>query len=190
MAGTRKRFDVEEQIPFLRRYARVLARHAADADDLVQEALVRAYDRRAAFRIGGNLRAWLLSITYSTFVDGWRSRRSERVREGDYATIQPREADPTQLDHVHLRQIEEAFLLLPDDQRAAFHLVVVEGLSYEDAAAALGVPTGTVMSRLSRARAALRGVEHADSRDGSATRKLPPGEPRLRVVSSRGGSNG
>ena len=80
MTDRKSRFDVIGQLGSLRRYARSLTRDAADAEDLVHNALVRAYERRNTFRRQGNLRAWLLSILHNTFVDLVRSRRSEAHR--------------------------------------------------------------------------------------------------------------
>ena len=82
------RFDIVGQLGSLRRYARSLTRDSADAEDLVHDALVRAYERRATFRSGGNLRAWLLSIVHNAFIDKIRSRRSEaaRVEQAGYLT--------------------------------------------------------------------------------------------------------
>ena len=74
------RFDIVGQLGSLRRYARSLTRDSAEAEDLVHDALVRAYERRGTFRSGGNLRAWLLSIVHNAFIDGLRSRKSEAAR--------------------------------------------------------------------------------------------------------------
>ncbi|TJW87098.1 MAG: sigma-70 family RNA polymerase sigma factor, partial [Mesorhizobium sp.] len=78
--GSMPRFDIIGQLGSLRRYARSLTRDSAEAEDLVHDALVRAYERRGTFRSGGNLRAWLLSIVHNAFIDGLRSRKSEAAR--------------------------------------------------------------------------------------------------------------
>jgi RNA polymerase sigma factor (sigma-70 family) len=80
MKRSMPRFDILGQLGSLRRYARSLTRDSADAEDLVHDALVRAYERRGSFRPGGNLRAWLLSIVHNAFIDGLRSRKAEAAR--------------------------------------------------------------------------------------------------------------
>lgn len=167
------RFDVPGQLASLRRYARSLTRRGGDAEDLVQEALLRAYERRASFRPDGNLRAWLLSILHNAFVDGLRGRRAETARL-DRAAVLAETATEAPQDHaVRLSQIRDAFLDLPEEQRAALHLVAIEGLSYREASEALAIPLGTLMSRIGRARAALRALEEGDAR------------PQLRIVGGR-----
>ena len=149
------RFDVLSQLTSLRRYARSLARDSVDAEDLVHDALVRAYERRATFRHGGNLRAWLLSILHNTFIDGMRTRKSEAARIKQAGHLVDTAIEAPQEHSVRLAQVREAFLSLPEEQRAALHMVGIEGLSYNVAADALGIPLGTLMSRIGRARATL-----------------------------------
>lgn len=163
----------------LRRYARSLTRDESQAEDLVQDALVRAYERRGTFRPGGNLRGWLLSILHNTFIDDRRRHAAEARRTQSLAEQTEASAPADQDTRVRLRQIQQAFLGLPDEQRAALHLVAIEGLSYQEAAAALDIPIGTLMSRLGRARAALRAFEAGHELPGAT-----PGKPRpnLRIV--------
>lgn len=144
------------QLPALRRYALSLTRNAADAEDLVQEALLRAYERSTTFRSGGNLRGWLLSIVHNLFVDRRRSASSALRHEHEFVRRMAAHLPANQFETMRLSQVRRGFDLLPDDQREVLHLVTIEGLSYEEAAAVLGVPAGTVMSRLSRGREALR----------------------------------
>ena len=153
------RFDIVGQLGSLRRYARSLTRDSADAEDLVHDALVRAYERRGTFRSGGNLRAWLFSIVHNVFVDRMRSRRSEAARIEQAGYLADANAPAPQDHSVRLAEVREAFLALPDEQRSALHLVAIEGLSYAQAAEVIGVPLGTLMSRIGRARAALREME-------------------------------
>lgn len=155
----RGRFDVIGQLTSLRRYARSLTRDPADVEDLVHDALLRAFERKHTFRHDGNLRSWLLSILHNVFVDGRRSRRSEQARIDAAGQVAATFAEPPQEHVVRLSQIREAFLDLPEEQRAALHLVAIEGLSYQDAADALRIPIGTLMSRIGRARASLRQLE-------------------------------
>lgn len=159
MRSSKARFDVIAQLGPLRRYARSLTRDGAEAEDLVQDALLRAYERRSGFRHGGNLRAWLLAILHSRFIDRMRARRSEAARIDKAADLAPSAFAAPQEHVVRLAQVRSAFLALPEEQRAALHLVAIEGLSYQEAADALAVPIGTLMSRIARARAALRAME-------------------------------
>ena len=155
------RFDIVGQLGSLRRYARSLTRDSTEAEDLVHDALVRAYERRGTFRSGGNLRAWLLSIVHNAFIDKMRSRRSEAARVEQAGYLTDTSTPPPQEHSVRLAQVREAFFSLPEEQRSALHLVAIEGLSYQQAADASGVPLGTLMSRIGRARAALREMESA-----------------------------
>jgi RNA polymerase sigma-70 factor (ECF subfamily) len=181
--------DVIAQLSPLRRYARALTRDEARADDLVQDALARAFERRATFRAGANLQTWLLSILHNLFIDDCRRRQAETRRKADIARLAETSAPAGQESRLHLQQIGEAFLTLPEEQRAALHLVAIEGLPYQEAADTLGIPVGTLMSRLSRARAALRAFEAGT---GTIVRSLPAPidgtarRPNLRIV---GGSD-
>lgn len=177
-----KRTDVVGLLGPLRRYARTLTRDETQAEDLVQDTLVRAYERRGSFRSGGNLRGWLLSILHNTFIDGRRRHVAELRRLEHAAALTDNAAPPEQESRIRLRQVQVAFMSLPDEQRAALHLVAVEGLSYQEAASALRIPVGTLMSRLGRARATLRSFEAgADLAQPSEARR-----PSLRIV---GGSD-
>lgn len=151
--------DVISLLGPLRRYARSLTRDEGQAEDLVQDTLVRAYERRGTFQPGGNLRGWLLSILHNTFIDD-RRRHAAETRRAQHLAVQTESSAPAaQESQVRLHQVQQAFLSLPEDQRAVLHLVAIEGLSYQEAAATLDIPIGTLMSRLGRARAALRAFE-------------------------------
>ena len=173
-------FDVVAQLGALRRYARSLTRNVHDAEDLVQESLTRAFEKRHALKDGASLRGWLFSILHNTFVSDRRAHNAsgaltDAFDEHTSAVTTHPAHDPV----VRLRQLERAFDALPEDQRVALHLVTIEGLSYQDAASTLAVPIGTLMSRLGRARAALRAFE--DGAPGADT----AGSPRavhLKVV--------
>lgn len=171
------RFDVQPHLDALRRYARVLARADQGADDLVQGALLRAYERRASFREGADLRVWLMAILHNHFIDQLRSRKTTMAREQAWAETNPGFALPGGEHVVRLDQLRRAFLVLPADQREALHLMAVEGLSVAEIATVLQIPAGTVMSRVGRARAALRLFE-----DGPAAQPEPA---RLRLVRGR-----
>jgi RNA polymerase sigma-70 factor, ECF subfamily len=178
-----KRMDVIGLLGPLRRYARSLTRDESQADDLVQETLVRAYERHGTYRAGGSLRAWLLSILHNAFVDERRRQRAESQRIERVSAITSTTVPADQENRVRLQQIQEAFLSLPHEQRSVLHLVAIEGLSYQEAATALDIPLGTLMSRLGRARAALRAFEAGQSELQITAGKA---RPALRVV---GGSN-
>lgn len=167
--------DVVGQLPALMRYARMLARDEGAAEDLVQEALLRAHERRSSFRPGQPVKPWLLAIIHNLFVSGWRRSRAEEARIERIADGSADHQAASQEGAAYLRQIARRFDALPDGQREVLHLVAVEGLSYREVADALGVPVGTVMSRLSRARASLRRED-----DESVAR-------RLRIIGGRDG---
>ena len=173
-----KRIDVIGLLGPLQRYARSLTRDEIQAEDLVQDTLVRAYERRGSFRSGGNLRGWLLSILHNAFIDGRRRQAAEARRLEQAVAAAETAAPPAQESQVRFQQVQAAFLRLPDEQRAALHLVAIDGLPYQEAADALGIPVGTLMSRLGRARATLRGFE-------AGTHLAQPSEgkrPHLRII--------
>ena len=145
------RCGLEPLIPALRRFARALARDTEIADDLVQDTLVRALRAEHLFH-GGNLRTWLFTILLN--LD--RNRRRGLARRPILAVIE--DSDPPGLpgSDGSSRDIARGLAMLPPEQREVLLLVALEGMSYHEAAEIQGVPIGTVMSRLSRARAALR----------------------------------
>ncbi len=149
--------DVASHIPGLRRYARALTRDDGAADDLVQESLVRAIERAETFRAGASLRAWLAGILHNQFISSKRRAAAEARRDQVLADLRSGAADAGDQEYAaQLALVAVRFHALPEQQRTVLHLIGVEGLSYQEAAEAIGVPTGTIMSRLSRARAALR----------------------------------
>jgi len=139
----------------LRRYARALTGDTAWADDLVQDTAERALARWAAFRPNSNLRAWLLTILRHLYIDQLRVRREVTVDE-ETAPWRDLAAPPGEVDGLVLRDLQRALYCLPIEQREVLLLVCVEELTYQEASIALGVPIGTVMSRLSRAREHMR----------------------------------
>jgi RNA polymerase sigma-70 factor (ECF subfamily) len=148
--------QIASHIPNLRRYARALVRDAAGADDLVQECLARAVAKLHLWQQGTDLRAWLFVILHNQNIN--RIRRSIRagitIEFNEVTSPSIHRAD--QESGLELRDLDRALGLLPADQRAAILMVGLEGMSYDEAAAALQVPVGTVRSRLSRGREALR----------------------------------
>jgi RNA polymerase sigma-70 factor (ECF subfamily) len=157
---------IEAEIPRLRRYARALTRDATVADDLVQECLTRALSKLNLWREGSNLLAWLFTILHNQHVNHVRrSIRPAALVEFDEAA--PVMSQPaSQEKRLELCDLDRARGQLPADQRAAILLIGLEGMPYAEIGAVLGIPVGTVRSRLSRGRQALRelmGVE-ADQR--------------------------
>jgi RNA polymerase sigma factor (sigma-70 family) len=150
---------IEPIIPALRRYAHALTRDVGDADDLVQDCLERAIGRWGQRRADGNVRTWLFSILHNLAISRIRqARRRGRPIPLDDAPPAALAHPPGQDDAVRHGELKRALARLPDDQRDVLLLVSVEDLTYAEAAAILGVPVGTVMSRLSRAREGLRNL--------------------------------
>ncbi len=147
---------LEVEIPRLRRYARALTRDVSRADDLVQSCLTRAVAKRHLWQEGTDLRAWLFTILHNQHVND--VRRS--VREGISVAIEDAApmltVQPTAMDALQLRDLEAAIAKLSEEQRQVILLVGLEGMRYEEVAEVLGVPVGTVRSRLSRGRDQLR----------------------------------
>ena len=148
--------SIEAEIPRLRRYARALARDVAAADDLVQDCLARALGKLHLWQEGTDLRAWLFTILHNQYVN--QVRRA--VREGAMVGLSETEPLLTRAPHqgknLELRDLERAIGKLPEEQRSVILLVGLEGMRYEEVADVLGVPVGTIRSRLSRGREALR----------------------------------
>jgi RNA polymerase sigma-70 factor, ECF subfamily len=153
---------LEGEIPRLRRYARALTRNAVRADDLVQETLVRALHKEHLWQPGTDLRAWLFTIMHNQNVNEIRRaiRDDATVDLENCSAILTATTDPTASRQ--LRELDHALAQLPEEQRQVILLVGLEGMSYEDAAAILGVPIGTIRSRLSRGRESLRKLMEMD----------------------------
>lgn len=151
-----------EEIPRLRRFARHLAGNADQADDLVNECLVRALDRLQTWRPGTSMRAWLFVILRNCLYDDYRRTRRRPLVDTELVEEQMPQVSGGQEARVALDEVDEAFSRLADEHQKVIYRVAIEGRRYEDAANCLGVPVGTVRSRLSRARSALR--EALDSR--------------------------
>jgi RNA polymerase sigma-70 factor (ECF subfamily) len=145
------RQSIEATIPALRRYARALTRDAEIADDLVQDTLVRALRSEHLFH-GGDIRSWL----YTILTNLNRNRLRSLARRPTISLIGDDDAPDMAGPESGARDIGRALASLVEDQRAALLLVVLEGLSYREVAEVQGVPIGTVMSRLARARAQIR----------------------------------
>ncbi|RYE07340.1 MAG: sigma-70 family RNA polymerase sigma factor [Hyphomicrobiales bacterium] len=162
--------EIEECVPALRRYARALTRNADRADDLVQDCLERAIRKQSLWQPTGPLRAWLFRILLNLYRNELRTAR----RRGEHVPVETMIVEPSvapaQPGRIALAEMSRAIDTLNAEQREALLLVVLEGLSYAEAAEVIGIPMGTLMSRLGRARAALKLLT------GSGD------EPRLRTV--------
>lgn len=165
------RTQVLEFLPALRAFARSLTRNRTEADDLVQETLLKALSNMDKFDPGTNLRAWLFTILRNTYYTEIRKRRRENDGMSALAQ-QDTNIGPSQEWSATLSSLKEALAKLPDDQREALVLVGAAGLSYEEAAAVCGCALGTIKSRVNRARAkllVLMGAENtADVVEGDA----------------------
>lgn len=166
---------IVEHIPGLRRYARTLTGDAWAADDLVQDTLERACSRWRLWLAGTDLRAWLFTVMHNLFIS--QVRQVQR-RDVVGKTVDIDEVTPT-LHAIGAPpglkiDLQRCLLQLPIDQRAVLLLVAVEEMSYAEVAKVTGVPIGTVMSRLSRARERMRALMDApgDARPASPIRRL------------------
>jgi RNA polymerase sigma-70 factor (ECF subfamily) len=153
--------DLIAALPRLRRYARVLTGDLNRADDLVQDTLTRAWAKRELWQEGSDLRAWLFTIMHNVHINQFSLRQrefSEISLDADEGAAGAWEIPvrATQSDRVELAEIFVQISRLPDEQREVLLLAAVEEMRYQDIAKVLGVPIGTVMSRLSRARERLR----------------------------------
>jgi RNA polymerase sigma-70 factor, ECF subfamily len=153
--------DLLAAIPRLRRYARVLTGDASRADDLVQETLARGWEKRRLWAAGTDLRAWLFTIMHNVFVNqrAVAAREAQNVPldgDGESGAAWQLPVRAPQQAHVELIEVMRELKRLPPEQREVLILAAVEEMRYEEIAAVLSIPIGTVMSRLSRAREKLR----------------------------------
>jgi len=138
-------------LPRLRRYARALLGDRSEADDLVQDTVERGWSRLSSWRRNSDMRPWLFSIMHNLHVDRLRRGAPEMVELSEELHLA---AAPS--SRLEMRDMEAALALLPPEQREVLLLVALEEMSYQEVAATLGIPPGTVMSRLSRGRERLR----------------------------------
>ena len=143
-------------LPRLRRYARALAGNRDDADDLVQDTLERAWAKAGLWSGVADMRAWLFSIMHNLHVDGIRRPKVATVDLDDDTPEIP--VAPTQGERLAVLDLQAALDQLPVDQKEIILLVALEDMAYADIAKTLGIPIGTVMSRLSRGRERLRAL--------------------------------
>lgn len=151
------RQPIVDHIPGLRRYARALTADAWAADDLVQDTLERACGKWRLWLVGSDLRAWLFTLMHNIYANQVRSA----VRRAGQATLVDLDAHAAELVAPAVAadlglDLQRCLMRLPEDQRAVLLLVTLEDMAYGEVARILGIPIGTVMSRLSRARSRLR----------------------------------
>ena len=144
-----------ELIPRLRRYARALVGDRTTADDLVQDTLERAWAKLHLYRRGTDLRAWLFTVMHNVHVNRIRATRATDPLDDEMPELAQPQREP---DALLIRDLDRAIGRLPADQRSVLLLVTLEEMSYDEVARTLGIPIGTVMSRLSRAREKLRAM--------------------------------
>jgi RNA polymerase sigma-70 factor, ECF subfamily len=175
---------VEEQLPRLRRYALALLRDPDKADDLVQDTVLRALEKKHLYQPDTNLRAWLFTLLHNQHVN----RVRQLVRQGPTVNIDDIQAPApaTQMRRLELNDLDRAVARLPHDQRTVLLLIGLEGMKYDEVADILGVPVGTVRSRLSRARADLRVMLSAEQ---GASQSLPPRSERAAREQRAGRAN-
>jgi RNA polymerase sigma factor (sigma-70 family) len=178
---------IEALIPNLRRYARVLVRDADHADDVVQDCLERAITRFHCFTPGTNLRSWLFTILLNIVRSEARTnkRRGTVVNLDEIRDAAATTAPPEQ--PLTMRDLQHAFDQLPETFQEVVVLVAIEGMAYEEAAEIIGVPVGTVRSRLSRAREQLRRAMEAPVAPASRAARKPVSTVSLQQFLSAGG---
>lgn len=153
------------EMPRLRRYARAMLGDRAAADDLVQDTLERAWSRFSQWRPGSNLRVWLFGIMHNLRVD--QLRRPTLATQDLDEDLSEVSARPTQSDGLEVNDLAAALDQLPEEQRAVLLLVALDDMSYAEVAETLGIPLGTVMSRLSRGRESLRRIMNGRPRSAN-----------------------
>lgn len=149
------RSELIELLPRLRRFAMALANSNADADDLVQSAIERALKHQRSWKEGTRLDSWMYKIVQNLWIDEIRSRRRRADPLEAAAEVVGEDGRDVTSVRIDLAAAKRAMAKLPEEQRLVLTLVVLDGMSYQDAAETLDVPIGTIMSRLARARSAI-----------------------------------
>lgn len=164
MSAQDPREEILAHIPPLRAFARSLTRNHAQADDLVQDALLKAWSNIEKFEAGTNMRAWLFTILRNTFYSN-RRKAAREVEDKDGGFTESLSEKPAHDGRLALRDFAKAFDQLKDDQREALILVGALGFSYEEAAETCGVAVGTIKSRANRGRVHLAEVLDMEDAD-------------------------
>lgn len=168
---------IVEHLPSLRRYARALTGNAWAADDLVQDTLERACRKWLLWRSGSDLRAWLFTLMHHLYLNQQRSASALPLLDIEAVQDSLQAPAPASDDAIDL---DRCLQRLPPDQRAVLLLVTLEDMDYAQTARVLQIPVGTVMSRLSRARARLRELMHAPAAARLAPGDAPPALRRMK----------
>ena len=148
------REEIVEHLPAMRAFAVSLTRNASLADDMVQDALVKAWSNLDKFQAGTNMRAWLFTILRNTYYSNRRKAKRE-VPDVDGSITASLSRKPDHDGRLNMMDFEAAFSKLPEEQREALILVGASGFAYEEAAETCGVAVGTIKSRVNRGRAKL-----------------------------------
>lgn len=162
MSDPDPRDELQEHLPAMRAFAISLTRNNATADDIVQDALVKAWTNIDRFERGSNMRAWLFTILRNTYYSTYRKSKRE-VADVDGVFTKNVAEKPAHDGHIQMAEFRRALDTLPVEQREALLLVGASGFSYEEAAEMCGVALGTIKSRINRARAQLAIIlDHGD----------------------------
>jgi RNA polymerase sigma-70 factor (ECF subfamily) len=167
-----------DAVPSLRAFAISLCGNIDRADDLVQEALLRAWANMGSFQPGTNMSAWLFTILRNVFRSEYRKRRRE-VEDVDGFYAESLTSLPEQNSRVEIVEFRNALMLLPSEQRESLFLVGASGFTYEEAAQICGCAVGTIKSRVNRARSRLAEVLSIDSASDFGNRKLARSQIRI-----------
>lgn len=158
------RDELVEHLPALRAFALSLTRNRATADDMMQDTVLKAWTNIEKFQVGTNMRAWLFTILRNNFYSS-RRKLNREVADVDNAFSDTLSVKPDHDGRLQMMDFKTAFDQLPDEQREALILVGANGFAYEDAAEMCGVATGTIKSRVNRARAKLTELLELDDED-------------------------
>jgi RNA polymerase sigma-70 factor, ECF subfamily len=183
MSPSNFRDGLVAEIPGLRAFAVSLCGSVTMADDLVQEALLRAWSNSSKFQLGTSLRAWLFTILRNTYYSQYR-KRSREVQDSDGVYSRGIAVEGDQESHLDLVDFRKALAKLPAEQREVLMMVGASGLSYEEAAAICDVEIGTIKSRLSRARTRLSELLGLNER-----RESPPDRELAAATGPQGGGD-
>jgi RNA polymerase sigma-70 factor (ECF subfamily) len=138
-------------LPNLRAFARSLSGNSSNADDLVQDTVLKAWEHKGKFQEGSNMKAWLFTILRNVYISDRRKKKHE-IADSDGFLSNAVPTPSTQEDHIRMLELSQAWDHLPADQRTTLALVAIEGIDYEDAALMLNCAVGTAKSRANRAR--------------------------------------
>lgn len=174
--------EIEDYVPQLRRYALALSHNPVAADDLVQESVARALTKSDLFNAGTNLRAWLFTIMHNVHISNARRQKHIGMPVDPDIAAATLATQPAQESPLVIKALNRAMQVIPDSQRVAVIMAGVEGMSYEEISEHLNVPVGTIKSRVSRGREALRKALHGRER---SWHQREVGDRRKRAIDRR-----